>query len=278
MTPTTRTTNSTSRRSCAERGVAPVPTVIQEAPLGLDASGWFTGRDLEAPERPFAAGGNLSHHRPHRPADLASDRAHVARRTGTDPSTWHLMQQVHGAEVATVRSSTPIGAQLRGVDALVTTEPDRPLLVQIADCVPILLAADGAVGAVHAGRRGVVRGVVDAALAALERLGVTADQVRAAIGPAIGGCCYELPHEERDRSLDALPDEVATAATATTDWGSPSLDLAAAAAAQLTAAGATVVGRVDACTRCDPDARWFSHRADPDAGRQVGLVLRRADP
>lgn len=252
-----------------------MPTVIEQAPLGLDACGWFTGRDRQAPERPFAGGGNLSHHRPHRPADLAADRAHVGERTGTDPATWHFMQQVHGAEVGTIRSSTPVGAQVRGVDALVTTEPDRPLLVQVADCVPILLAADDAVGAVHAGRRGVVLGVVDAALAALERLGVGAAQVRAAIGPAIGGCCYELPLDERDRSLASLPDVVATAATATTDWGNPSLDLGAAAAAQLAAAGATVVGRIETCTRCDPDARWFSHRGDPDAGRQVGLVRRR---
>ncbi len=251
-------------------------TVIEEAPLGHDARGWFTGRDPQAPERPFAAGGNLSHHRPHRPADLASDRAHVGRLTGTEPSTWHFMQQVHGPEVGTIHSRTPAGAQLRDVDALVTTEADRPLLVQVADCVPILLAADGAVGAVHAGRRGVVLGIIDAAIAALERLGVATERIVAAIGPAIGGCCYELPIDERDRSLASLPDEVATAATATTDWGSPSLDLGAAAVAQLTAAGATVGSRVEACTWCDPDDRWFSHRADPTAGRQVGMVLRRA--
>ncbi len=254
-----------------------MPTVIAEAPLGPGACGWFTGRDPQAPERPFGGGGNLSHHRPHRPVDLASDRAQVGRLTGTDPSTWHFMQQVHGAEVGMIRSGTPVGAQLRDVDALVTTEPDRPLLVQVADCVPILLAADQAVGAVHAGRRGVVLGVVDAAVAALERAGVDPAQVRAAIGPAIGGCCYELPEEERDRALDRLPDEVAKAATATTDGGSASLDLAGAAAAQLTLAGVTVTGRVDACTRCDPQARWFSHRGDPAAGRQVGLVQRRAD-
>ena len=251
--------------------------MIEAARLGPVARGWFTGRDHEGGPRPLGAAGNLSHRRPHRPVDLAADRAAVAAATGTEHTRWHLMQQVHGAQVGVVHAGTPPGAELPAVDAIVTREPDRPLGVQVADCVPVLLAGDTAVGAVHVGRRGLAAGVVAAVLAALERLGVAAPGLAAAIGPAIGGCCYDLPRARRDDVVAALPGDAADAATATTRDGSPSLDLPAAVEAQLVGAGVSVAHRTASCTRCDPQQRWFSHRADPRSGRQLGLVVRRDD-
>ena len=229
--------------------------------LGDGVEGWFTGR-ADRPDPPVGRAGNLSHRRPHVPSVLAADRAAVGRATGTDPVAWHLMDQVHGAAVGHVDAAMPPGTETRGVDALVTTERDRVLGVATADCVPVLLATDTAVGAVHAGRRGVQAGVVAAAVDALPGNGL-----RAAIGPAIGGCCYEVP-----AAMQAEVLAVAPAAEATTTWGTPSLDLAAAVTAELVGLGA-VVSRVAGCTRCEPG--WFSHRADPDAGRQLGLVVRR---
>ena len=236
------------------------PRVVP-APLGPGVEAWFTGR---APHADPAVGraGNLSHHRPHVPAVLDADRSAVGRATGTDPSGWHLMNQVHGSEVAEVGSETPIGAELRGVDGLVTREPGRVLGVAAADCVPILLASDQAVGAVHAGRRGVVAGVVAAAVAALP-----GSDPRAAVGPAIGGCCYEVPAQMQAEVLEVVP-----AAEAATTWGTPSLDLPVAVLEQLVGLGLEVT-RVGGCTRCEDG--WFSHRADPEAGRQFGLVVRR---
>jgi len=236
------------------------PRVVQ-APLGAGAQAWFTGR-AERPDPAVGRAGNLSHHRPHVPAVLAEDRAAVGRATGTDPARWHLMDQVHGAEVAEVDGATSPGAELRGVDALVTSEPGRVLGVAAADCVPVLLAGPQGVGAVHAGRRGVQMGVVAAAVEA-----VPGGVDRAAVGPAIGGCCYEVPAEMQAEVL-----EVAPAAEATTTWGTPSLDLPAAVTAGLEERGIDVT-RVGGCTRCEPG--WFSHRADPDAGRQLGLVVIR---
>jgi polyphenol oxidase len=235
---------------------------------GVDA--WFTGRDLDRPEPPVGAAGNLSHHRPHRPGDLARDRAELGRHTGCDPTHWHLMQQVHGAAVAVVDADTPVGAELRAVDAVVTGEPDRPLGVQTADCVPILLAGATGVGAVHAGRRGVELDVVRAAIDALTALANPPRTLTAAIGPAIGGCCYEVPAALRDAVAARVPE-----AAATTTWGTPSLDLPEAVTSQLRACGVSSVRRHGACTRCDGSGRWFSHRADPTTGRQLGLVVRR---
>lgn len=240
--------------------MTPGPRVV-EASLGDDVGAWFTGR-AERPDPPVGRAGNLSHHRPHVPAVLAQDRAAVGRVTGTDPAAWHLMVQVHGGEVATVGPDTAPGSELRDVDALVTTERGRVLAVAAADCVPVLLATDEAVGAVHAGRRGVEAGVVDVALEAMPGAGA-----RAVVGPAIGGCCYEVPAAMQREVLGVAP-----AAEATTTWGTPSLDLPAAVVAGLEERGVPVE-RVGGCTRCEQG--WFSHRADPGAGRQFGLVVRR---
>jgi YfiH family protein len=179
------------------------------------------------------------------------------------------MHQVHGANVAVVDEATPCGAELRGADGLVTALPGRALGVLSADCVPVLLAGDRTIAVAHAGRVGVTADVVAATLATATELGEAPVRIRAVIGPAIGGCCYEVP--------GALRDEVgrhAPAAPTTTDRGTPGLDLPAAVAAQLADAGVTAVDRVGGCTRCDPEMRWFSHRRDPGDGRQLALIVR----
>lgn len=238
--------------------------------LGPDVGAAVTGRDVTAPAPPVGAAGNLGHRRPHRPDDLAAARAHVGATTGTDAASWHLLHQVHGADVATVDDRTPDGAELRAVDAAVTATPGRVLAVQTADCVPVLLAGEVAVGVAHAGRDGVRLDVVTATVAALVELGERPDRLRAVLGPAIGGCCYEVPAALQADVADRIP-----ATRATTSWGTPALDLPAGVVAQLEAAGVTDVHRVAGCTACDPEGRWFSHRRDPASGRQLGMVVRR---
>jgi polyphenol oxidase len=248
--------------------VAPLVVPVEFGPQVVAA---VTGRDRVSPEPAVGTAGNLSHHRPHRPDDLARARAQVGAATGTEPSRWHLLRQVHGAEVAVVDETTPPGAELAGVDAAVTAATDRVLTVQTADCVPLLLAGPTAVGVAHAGRAGVELGVVAAVVHALHRLGSPAEQLRVALGPAIGGCCYEVPAAMQATFTARHP-----TAAATTTWGTPALDLPAACEAQLSEAGVTDVRRVGGCTHCDAQGRWFSHRADPTTGRQLGLVARSA--
>ena len=198
--------------------------------------------------------------------DLAPDAvraaglADVAAATGAAP---YLMHQVHGTVVHVV---TQADGAFPDADALVTAEPGIALLARAADCVPVLLvAADGTVAAVHAGREGVRRGVVPAALAAL---GSDA-QVRAWVGPHICGGCYEVPEEMRAEVAAVVP-----ATHATTSWGTPALDLGAGVLAQLADAGvpATEVG---GCAR--EDETLHSHRRDgAAAGRLAGVVWRSA--
>ncbi len=237
---------------------------LSRVDLGADTRAWFTGRD-PADTAPVGGEGNLAHRRPHRPGDLAVTRRGVAEATGTDVARWHLLQQVHGAQVALVDERIPLGAELRGVDAAVTALADRPLIVQVADCIPVLLSSGGAVGVAHAGRAGVLAGVLPAAVGALRALSGR-DSVRAAIGPAIGPCCYEVPEAMRATVAERLP-----VLAATTSWGTPALDLPAGARAQLLAEGVELVPTDAPCTRCT--TTLFSHRRDPASGRQIGLIV-----
>lgn len=188
----------------------------------------------------------------------AAGLAEIAAATGAAP---YLMHQVHGTAVHVVTGGE---AEPPDADALVTAQTGVALLARAADCVPVLLVADdGTIAAVHAGREGVRRGVVPAALAALG----DASRVRAWVGPHICGGCYEVPEEMRDEVAAVVP-----ATRATTTWGTPALDLGAGVLAQLAQAGvgATEVG---GCTR--EDETLHSHRRDgAAAGRLAGVVWR----
>jgi polyphenol oxidase len=143
------------------------------------------------------------------------------------------------------------------------------LAVLTADCAPVLLADPAArvVGAVHAGWRGLAAGVVEAGVAALAGLGADPGACVGLVGPAIGGCCYEVGLDVRATVGDRYP-----AALATTRDGRPALDPAAGAAQALERAG---IGQVRVAGECsfDLEDRYFSHRRDNGrTGRQAGLI------
>ena len=172
------------------------------------------------------------------------------------------MRQVHGADVAVVHATTD---EAPTVDALVTTEPGVVLMVRVADCAPVLLAdrSGRVVAAAHAGRPGLVAGIVPAAVRTMRELG--AQDIAAWVGPHVCGRCYEVPDEMRAEVAAVVP-----SAHATTSWGTPSVDIGAGLRAQLAAAGvrATEVGR---CTMESEDL--YSYRRQGVAsGRLAGLV------
>lgn len=205
------------------------------------------------------------------PAARAENLRRVRADFAPDDELADLVQ-VHGREVAVIGADTPLGdAYARPeADAVVTDRPGVTLLVRMADCVPVLLADPeaGVVGAVHAGRPGVVAGVVAAAVDALRDLG--ARRLHAWIGPHVCGHCYEVPFAMRAEVGALLPESVQTT------WsGTPSLDLGAGVRAQLAAAGVEDVVTVPGCTRERSDL--FSYRRDgADAGRLGALI--RIDP
>lgn len=213
------------------------------------------------------APGNLSHHRPHHPEALHVARKAVGERSQTMPNTWHLMRQIHSANIGTIDDHTPPGAQLRDVDALCTTAAGRTLGVFTADCLPVLIAGRFTIAAVHAGRAGIEQRILTKTVRQIANGGERPSDLHAIIGPAIGGCCYELPEVMVDAFCSYTP-----VARATTTWGTAALDLTAAAISELATAGVGGTATVGICTACDP--AWFSHRRDPNAGRAVALITR----
>jgi hypothetical protein len=208
------------------------------------------------------------------PADGAA-RGRLAAAVGVAPQQLVFMQQVHGPRVAVVgtadrgRGLQAHADGIPAVDALVTFDTDVALAVLVADCVPVVLSdPQRAVAVIHAGRGGVASGVVRATVAQMAP--PASERLRANIGPAIGGCCYEVEPELADEVAATVP-----AARSTTTWGTAALDLPAAVDAQLRELGVTSVQRVGGCTRCDGE-RWFSHRRVPGHGRQAGAVVRLA--
>jgi YfiH family protein len=174
--------------------------------------------------------------------------------------------QVHGDAVVSADSGLPLGE----ADASVSTHPGVAVGVVTADCVPVLVGAGGqAVAAVHAGWRGLARGVIPRALEALAKAAPGSELV-AAIGPAIGPCCYEVDAPVLD-ALHARFGAATDGALRPARPGHALLDLQALARAALLAAGvpAGSIGAVTACTRCDPE-RFHSFRRD---GKRAGRLL-----
>jgi polyphenol oxidase len=208
---------------------------------------------------------------------VAVNRRRLAELTGARPV---FMRQVHGAHVATFAADTVAdwsqaealapderpGGVSPAADGAVTNVEGLALAVLVADCVPVVLAAPGAIGVAHAGRVGLAAGVVPAPVAALGRLGAAPDRVRAEIGPAVCGLCYEVPAAMR-AEVDAQVPGTAT----TTRSGTPGLDLRAGVVAQLRALGVAEITVSARCTMEEP--RYFSHRRDGGrTGRFAGVV------
>jgi hypothetical protein len=196
------------------------------------------------------------------PAAVERNAAAVAEAFGSQRERLVTVRQVHGAGVAVV--SEPAG-ETPAADALVTTTPDLTLCVRAADCVPVLLAdpAAGVIGSVHAGRGGMVAGVVTATVEQMAGLG--ARRLTAWVGPHICGACYEVPEEMRDEVSAMVPQS-----SSTTRWGTAGLDIGAGVRAQLAALGCEIVD-AGGCTYENADL--FSYRREgPRSGRAAGLV------
>lgn len=169
-----------------------------------------------------------------------------------------FMNQVHGNVVVEVNAETrfPVTA-----DALITREPGLPVAVLTADCLPILISSSSVVGAVHAGRKGVLNEVIGKAVTAMRALGGV--DLVARIGPGICSECYEVDRQMYEDAIKIVP-ELAT---------SPAkhcLDLIGGAKSQLESYGIKV-SSVDICT--SHNLNFFSYRRDAKTGRSAGVIV-----
>ena len=218
---------------------------------------------------------NLATHCGDDPATVARNRERVdAFLPG--PPVW--LEQVHGIRVVRIDAANVDAARRAppAADAAVTTLPGVPCAVLTADCLPVLFAdrEGAAVGAAHAGWRGLAAGVLEATAAALAGLGVPAGRVLAWIGPAIGPRAFEVGGDVVGAFCDRDP--AAAAAFVASAGGRWHADLHALARLRLARAGVVVVSGGGHCTFSAPD-RFFSYRRERETGRQAAFVWRAPD-
>ena len=209
------------------------------------------------------------------PSDVAANRALVAKAMGVQPGDLAGLSQVHSASVVTLANRDQID-DLPNVqaDALVTTVPGIALSVLTADCQPVLLAdrAAGVIGAVHAGWKGTVSGLIEAAVAAMRALG--ADDITAVIGPSITQSAYEVGWDFMEDIIAENPDDKRFFAVGA--GGKPMFDLPGLGLSRLRQAGVDAVF-CGYCTYGDPQ-RFYSyrracHQGEDDTGRLISAIV-----
>jgi YfiH family protein len=131
------------------------------------------------------------------PDNVRENRRRVAEHFGLGEPDLQTLHQIHSTDVLTVAAERWSSPGAPKADALVTDRPGVVLGVMAADCAPVLLAdaASGVIGAAHAGWKGALGGVVDATIAAMEKLGARRERIQVAVGPCIGPQSYEVGPE-----------------------------------------------------------------------------------
>jgi YfiH family protein len=194
---------------------------------------------------------NLALHVGDDPDHVAANRALI--------SPAQFMNQVHGDQIVIIDSVTP---EIPTCDGLITTKPSVPLVVMVADCIPLLLISKEAVGAIHVGRAGLVNQIALKAVRTMRSLG--AIDLHAILGPSICGKCYEVPLQLQQDVVQEHP-----RAFATTRKGTPALDLSAALISDLLSVGVSNEAS-PICTL--ENEMYFSHRRQNPTGRFAGVV------
>jgi hypothetical protein len=210
------------------------------------------------------------------PGNVAENRARMAASLGVSPDHLLTAFQIHSPDV--VVAETPWTREQRPrADAIVTRVPKLAIGVSTADCGPLLLADNeaGVVGAAHAGWRGALTGVIEATVAAMERLGADRPRIAAALGPTIRQPNYEVGPEFVERFL-AADSANSRLFKPSQRAGHAMFDLTGYIAERAQRAGIAHFEDLGLCTYADPE-RFFSYRRttlrrEPDYGRHVNAI------
>jgi YfiH family protein len=210
------------------------------------------------------------------PANVAENRARMAAALGVSAVRFLTPYQIHSPEVATVDAPWTPDRRPRA-DALVTATPSLAIGVSTADCGPLLFADGEArvIGAAHAGWRGAFTGVIEATVAAMEKLGAARGRIVVALGPVISQPNYEVGAEFVERFTAADADNARFFAPSKQP-GHAMFDLPRYIAARIERSGISHFEDLGLCTYADP-TRFYSfrrttHLSEPDYGRHINAI------
>lgn len=231
----------------------PGPLFVTPEPKPATAKIWFFTRQGGVSEPPYDTL-NVSTTTGDSEAAVRKNLELIRESMGNHPSAW--VKQVSADGVVRVSQSGFAGE----ADALVTEAEGVPLVVAVADCVPVALVGETGVGMVHSGWRGTLAGISGKAVREMND-----GRIRAYIGPGIRRCCYEVSQQLADEFAGKFGDEVVSGRY---------LSLPAAIRLDLEAAGVDEVHDLGLCTGCRPDL-FYSHRKQgPRTGRTLAAVAK----
>jgi YfiH family protein len=221
---------------------------------------------------PLLSNAGFEHAFPERRVDDAALRAALG------VASIAQVRQVHGGRCAEARDAAEAPIEADAIVARGGASAATGVGVRVADCVPVLLgdATTGDVAAIHAGWRGVVGGVLAAGVRSLVGArDIEAASLVAAIGPSIGGCCFEVGDDVADAIARSCGDAPGVVLRGATGRARPHVDLRAAVRAQLVALGLRTEGIDDVagCTKHEA-TRFHSFRRDgPSSGRMLAAIV-----
>ena len=241
----------------------------------IGAAHCFTTR-LGGVSTGYLASLNIGMHRGDEPGNVAKNYEILENALGFETKNLVLTHQIHSNVVRVVTKKDARGIdhhEYPECDGLVTNDPGTALVVFSADCTPILLhdPVTGAVGAVHAGWRGTAADIAGNAVRAMcESFGCKPENIRAAIGPNIGKCCFETDSDVSDAMLEALGRSALVHIRFA--GGKRYVDLKAINARFLKNAGVQNIDISTDCTKCQCD-RFWSHRVTGTRRGSQGAII-----
>ena len=254
----------------------------------LESLEYFTAENISAPHafttrfggvsQGYLESLNLGSNRGDRLENVAENHRRLASAIGYVPEKLVLANQVHGDLVRVVTEKDCLGSishpDYPECDALVTDTPGVALMVFTADCTPVLLhdPVTGAVGAAHAGWRGTAAGIVAKTVEAMVRaFGSRPEDIRAAIGPNIGACCFQTDRDVPDAMLASLGDGAKPYIRSAGE--KYFVDLKGINALWLRRSGVNRIEISDDCTACAPNRYWSHRVTGGKRGSQAGVIL-----
>lgn len=209
------------------------------------------------------------------PAAILENRLRVASHLLGKPGVLSTAQQIHSATAVII--DAPLSNNLPKADALVTNTPGVVLGALAADCAPVLLAdaSAGVIASAHAGWRGAIDGIVDAAVEAMEKLGANRQNIRAVVGPCIGQASYEVGIEFEGKFISQSRENARYFAPGRVK-SKRQFDLASYLVSRIKRLGLAEVLALNVDVYSD-DVRFFSYRrsqhlGEPDYARLISAI------